>query len=362
MSFKRSSLDNDNDNGGGSDSGGDGQPFHKRQRFDDGRGRGRGGRGRGGRGDGFRGGRGGGGFRGGRGGFNKFNNDDNDGGSDRRGRGGFRDNRGGGGFRGRGGGRGRGGNRFDGERGRGRGRGDFRGGRGGRGGFRGDRPFNDNASIIKVQQDAPDFQNISNEKSENISLKQYRGKYVVLFIYFRDNTYGCSAEQKSFRDLKSQFDKLNAVILGVSRDNVETHKAAAAEANLNFSLLADTDGKISKSYGALDDTDRVTRCTFIIGPDGKVAAVWGKVFGFTEHAQQVLDKLKEITSGGQETKGDNNDNDNDNDNDVNQNDDNEANQNDDDDDDDDEDNDNDNDNGNNNNDDDDDDDGDDDDE
>jgi alkyl hydroperoxide reductase subunit AhpC len=78
--------------------------------------------------------------------------------------------------------------------------------------------------------------------------------------------------------------------------------------------LADTDSKITKSYGALDDDDRVTRSTFIIGPDGKIAAVWGKVFGFNEHAQQVLDKLKEITNGGQEKGGeDNNDDDDDND-------------------------------------------------
>lgn len=326
MSFKRNSLDDD-DNGFDND-----QPFHKRQRFDDGGRGGRNGRGRGrGRGDGgFRGNRG---FRG-RGGFNKFNNDDDDNGGfqDRRGRGGFR---GGdrGGFRG-GRGRGRGGYGFD-DRGRGRGRGGFRGGD--RGGFRdnrGDRPNFSNESIIKVNQVAPDFNNILNQNSENVSLQQFRGKYVVLFIYYRDNTFGCSTEQKAFRDLKSEFDKQNAVILGVSRDDTDSHKAAAEEGNLNFSLLADTDGRINRSYGALDDRDRVNRCTFIISPEGKVAAVWARVFGFEKHAQDVLNKLQELSNGGgsddnnEATKGDNDndveEDDDDND-DDNENDDQEAN-------------------------------------
>jgi len=307
MSFKRGSMDEDADGGFDNDS----QPF-KRQRFDDdnggfrGRGRGRGGdRGRGGgrgrgRGDGFRGGGRGGGFRRGRGGFDR----DNDGGGFRRGGGGFDRDNDGGGFRGRG--RGRGGGRgFDGGRGgRGRGRGGDRGGgfrgRGG-GGFGNDNRFNyaQRESIIKLNQDAPSF-DAMNDKSESVSLQQFRGQYVVLFIYFKNGTFGCSTEQKCFRDLKEKFDEHNAVILGVSRDDTSSHQAAIEEHNLNFSLITDSNGKISKSYGALDDDDRVVRCTFIISPEGKVVALWPKVFGFERHAQEVLGKLEEIGGGGAE--------------------------------------------------------------
>jgi len=274
MSFKRNNMDEDNDN--------DDSPFSKRQRFDNndfrGRGRGRDSRGRG-RGD--RGGFGG-GFRGrGRGGFNRFDRDDND--NEYRGRGG-------GGFRSRGGGRGFFGR---GDRGGGRGRGRGFGGRndGGNGGR-----FEQRESIIKVGQVAPSFENILNDKSESTSLQQYQGKYVALFIFFRDGTFGCTEQQKAFRDAKEDFDKHNAVIIGVSRDNVQSHQRAIEEHQLNYTLLADTDGTISKDYGALDN-DHVTRSTFLISPNGKVAAVWSRVFGFDKHPKEVAQKLEEIVSG-----------------------------------------------------------------
>jgi len=307
MSFKRSNFDDDGDND-------DSDVFHKRQRFDDGGFRGRG-RGRGGDRGGFRGRGRGDGFRG-RGGFNKFHDDDQDGDNGFRGRGNFRgrfrrdDNDGGfrGGGRGRGfGGGGFGGGRgFDGGRGRGRGRfgdrGDRRGGggfRGGRGGGFGGGSFSDRESIIKINQDAPTFNNVMNDKSESTSLQQFRGQYVILFIYFKDATFGCTTEQKGFNDLKEEFDKHNAVVLGVSRDDESSHQAAVEQQNLKYSLLTDSDGKISRSYGALDDNDRITRCSFIISPEGKVAALWPKVFGFEKHAQEVLSKLEELINGKQ---------------------------------------------------------------
>jgi len=136
-----------------------------------------------------------------------------------------------------------------------------------------------------------------------VSLQQYRGKYVVMFIYFRDGTFGCSTEQKCFRDAKEDFEKLNGVILGVSRDDESSHQSAVKEHELNFSLLADTDSKITESYGALDN-GRVDRCTFIISPEGKVVAIWNRIAGFENHVQEVLGKLKEISSGSSDHKDD----------------------------------------------------------
>jgi len=297
MSFKRGSMDED----GGADN--DSQPF-KRQRFDNDNGgfRGRG-RGRGDRGSR---GRGGGGFRGRGDGFRSLG----DGFRSRgdgfrgRGRGGFnRDDNGG--FRGRGRGRGFGGDRGRGDRGRGGG-GGFRG----RGGFGGDNRGNApvKESIIKLNQVAPSFDNLSNQDSESVSLKQFRGKYVVLFIYYQNGSFGCSKEQQAFRDLKEKFDKHNAVIIGLSRDDPASHQSAVEENKLNYTLLTDTEGKITKVYGSLDDNDRVTRSTFIISPEGKVAALWAQVYGFERHPQEVLAKLEEITGGGSKNDDDDDNN------------------------------------------------------
>lgn len=339
MSFKRNFMDQDDNND-------DSQVFQKRSRFGDeggfrgrGRGGGRGGdRGRGG----FRGRGGGGGGRGnfrGRGGFNRSDDDqDNGGRMSFRGRGrgggrGFGDRnfgdrnfgdrsfgdrgfggRGRGGDRGRGGGRGRFGDRGFGDR---RG-GNFRGrGRGGGG----DRPnFNQRECNIKVGQDAPTFENITDDKSNPVSLDQFKGQYVVLFIYFKDGTYGCSIEQKNFNDIKEKFDKYNAVILGVSRDDEATHKATIEQQKLTYSLLSDSESKICQAYEAIDERDRITRSTFLISPQGKIVGVWPKVFSFETHAEEVLTKLEEVINGKSNTKdGENEDNDKNEDDDENDN-------------------------------------------
>jgi peroxiredoxin Q/BCP len=162
-----------------------------------------------------------------------------------------------------------------------------------------------------------------NDKSESTSLDQFKGQYVALFIFFKDGTYGCTEEQKSFRDAKDAFDKHNAIVLGVSRDNAESHQRAIEENQLNYTLLADTEGVITKAYGAIDN-DRVTRSTFLISPEGKIAAVWGRVMGFDKHGQEVASKLEEIATG---KSGDDIKNTNDNEEDDEENDDNEDDEN-----------------------------------
>jgi len=115
-------------------------------------------------------------------------------------------------------------------------------------------------------------------------------------FFFKDGTFGCTEEQKAFQKVKEELNKYNAVILGVSRDNVETHKSTIQEHKLTYALLADTDGTITKAYGAIDN-ERVSRSTFIISPEGKVAAAWARVFGFDKHPQEVVRKLEEIVTG-----------------------------------------------------------------
>jgi peroxiredoxin Q/BCP len=290
MSHKRGEVENAYSN--------DSEGFSaKRQRSDDfGSSRGRGFRGRGFRDRGFRGrgGRGR-GFRS-RGNFNNFS-DNTAGGDGENGRGGR-------GFRSRGGGRFRSrefrGGRSRGNFGGGRGRG-ARGGRGGRfqdgnttGGF---DKFKPRECSIKVGQDAPDFNNILNHKSESTSLKQFRGKYVVLFIYYKNGTYGSKLEQENFRDLQEKFEKLNATILGVSRDDQASHSSTVKEINLKYPLLVDSKAEITKAYDAIDQSDRVYSSTFIITPEGKIAATWAKVSGADKHPHDVLRKLEKIVNG-----------------------------------------------------------------
>jgi len=152
--------------------------------------------------------------------------------------------------------------------------------------------FEQSESLIKVGQVAPTFEDIMNDKSEPTSLQQFQGKYVVLFIFSSDDT----SEQIAFRNAKNDFDKYDAVIIGASRDNVESHQKSIEEHQLNYTLLADTDGTIIKAYGAIDN-DSVTSSTFLISPDGKVAAVWSNVVSFDKHSKEVARKLEDLVTG-----------------------------------------------------------------
>lgn len=97
---------------------------------------------------------------------------------------------------------------------------------------------------------APDFQGVTNEHDEPLSLSDFAGQYLVLYFYPRDNTPGCTAEGKRFRELKEQFDALNCEILGVSADKASAHQKFINKYDFNFSLLADTERKLIRAYGA----------------------------------------------------------------------------------------------------------------
>ena len=142
---------------------------------------------------------------------------------------------------------------------------------------------------------APTFKLTTNEGKE-ASLPDFQGKWVVLYFYPKDFTSGCTLEARNFQRDLDKYQKLNAVILGVSVDTAESHKNFCAKEGLNFKLLADIDAKVSEQYGSVMDYNGMklsARNTFIIDPKSKIAKVFLKV-GPAGHSDEVLAALAEL--------------------------------------------------------------------
>lgn len=150
---------------------------------------------------------------------------------------------------------------------------------------------------ITVGQAAPEFE-LPDQHGQLHSLEDYRDQWVVLYFYPKDETPGCTTEACEFRDNIFAYKELNAQILGVSLDDVESHRAFAENHGLPFPLLADSDGKASSAYGVktrMFGMSVAKRQTFIIGPDGKVAIHYEKVDP-AEHSKQVLSDLRKLAA------------------------------------------------------------------
>jgi peroxiredoxin Q/BCP len=146
-----------------------------------------------------------------------------------------------------------------------------------------------------VGQPAPDFSLTTGDGSQ-VSLKDYRGKWIVLYFYPKDFTSGCTMEAKNFQRDLSKYDQSGAVILGVSVDTAQSHKDFCAKEGLNFKLLADPDAKVSAEYSSTMDykgAKMAARNTFIIDPQGKIAKVYTGVKP-ADHSEQVLKDLAEL--------------------------------------------------------------------
>ena len=142
---------------------------------------------------------------------------------------------------------------------------------------------------------APDF-SLPSQEGTPVSLKDYRGKWVVLYFYPKDQTPGCSREAHNFQIDQPKFAERNAVVLGVSVDSVDSHKKFCAKEGLNFKLLADTDHKVTDAYGSLTNFGVVkfaARHTFLIDPNGKIAKVYTSV-NPANHSGEVLAELDQL--------------------------------------------------------------------
>src|ERR1017187_5845169 len=119
---------------------------------------------------------------------------------------------------------------------------------------------------------APEF-TLNSQEGAPVSLKDFRGKWVVLYFYPKDFTQGCTIEAHGFqRDIK-QYEAKNAVIVGVSVDSTDSPKDFCAKEGLDFKLLSDAEHKVSTQYGSLSDGGVALRNTFIVNPQGKIAKV-----------------------------------------------------------------------------------------
>ncbi|MGA2984136.1 MAG: peroxiredoxin [Terriglobia bacterium] len=146
--------------------------------------------------------------------------------------------------------------------------------------------------LPQAGQQAPGVTLPSQDGSE-VSLKDFRGKWVVLYFYPKDNTPGCTIEAHNFQRDLSKYQEKNAVIVGVSVDSSASHQDFCTKQSLTFKLLADTEKKVVAEYGSLNDRGMATRNTFLIDPTGKIAKVWTGVKP-QEHSDEVLATIGEL--------------------------------------------------------------------
>jgi thioredoxin-dependent peroxiredoxin len=152
-------------------------------------------------------------------------------------------------------------------------------------------------AIPAVGGRAPEFALFSQHGELN-ALRNYRGRWVVLYFYPRDQTPGCTLEAHNFQLDQAQYGARRAVVLGVSVDSVASHKKFCEKEGLNFKLLADSSGAVSRAYGSLNNFGVVkfsARHTFLIDPEGKIAKAYTKVDP-ERHSEQVLSDLNALQS------------------------------------------------------------------
>ena len=150
-------------------------------------------------------------------------------------------------------------------------------------------------SVPAVGSVAPEF-TLPSQEGTPVSLKDYRGKWVVLYFYPKDFTSGCTIEAHNFQRDQPQYQQKGAVVLGVSVDSADSHKKFCTKEGLNFRLLADSDHKVSSAYGSLTNLGLVkfaSRHTFIINPEGKIAKSYTDV-NPNQHSAVVLAALTEM--------------------------------------------------------------------
>ncbi|NEQ79878.1 MAG: peroxiredoxin [Moorea sp. SIO2I5] len=138
---------------------------------------------------------------------------------------------------------------------------------------------------LQVGMDAPAF-TVKDDEGNTVSLSDFAGKTVVLYFYPKDDTPGCTKEAQSFRDNYAEYQGKDMVVLGVSMDDEASHKQFKEKYGLPFTLLADTDGSITKAYD-VDGGGYSKRVTYIINGEGKITHV-DETVKTASHAQDIL--------------------------------------------------------------------------
>ena len=148
-------------------------------------------------------------------------------------------------------------------------------------------------------QPAPDF-SLPDQNGINHALADYRGRYVLVYFYPKDDTPGCTTEACSFRDNLSHFEQLHTVVLGISADSADSHKKFSRKFSLHFTLLADATKKTVEHYGVWGKKNFMgreymgtLRTSFLIDPQGKIVKIYQSVKP-PQHASEVLADLAEL--------------------------------------------------------------------
>jgi thioredoxin-dependent peroxiredoxin len=156
-------------------------------------------------------------------------------------------------------------------------------------------------SSLKIGDKAPEFL-VKISEDKEYSLEGLKGKYVVLYFYPKDDTPGCTLEAMDFNELLQDFQALNSVVLGVSRDDLKSHNKFKDKYNLKFNLGSDLEGATCSKYAVWVEKSMfgkkymgVNRATFLIDTQGKIAHIWPKV-SVEGHAREVLDKVRSLAS------------------------------------------------------------------
>jgi peroxiredoxin Q/BCP len=150
--------------------------------------------------------------------------------------------------------------------------------------------------MLKEGDKAPDF-SLQDDSGKEVSLKDLKGKKVVLYFYPKDDTPGCTKEACSFRDDYSKYKKANTVIYGVSKDSVDSHQEFKKKYSLPFPLLVDTDAKLAQQYGAWGEKNMygkvsmgLIRSTFVIDENGKLEKIYQNV-KVDGHSEALIEHL-----------------------------------------------------------------------
>lgn len=154
---------------------------------------------------------------------------------------------------------------------------------------------------LKVGDKAPIFSLLDTNENE-VSINDFEGKWVVLYFYPKDNTFGCTVEAIDFTARIKEFANLSTVVLGISPDSCKSHRKFTQKHDLKVNLLSDPEKKMLQDYGVWQQKSMygrkymgVVRTTCLIDPAGKIAEIWPKVKA-KGHAEEVLDKVKELQS------------------------------------------------------------------
>ena len=151
------------------------------------------------------------------------------------------------------------------------------------------------APILKIGDDAPTFA-LPDSQGNQVNLTDYKGKWLVLYFYPKDDTPGCTTEACHFRDDFKFLESLGAKVVGVSIDDSFSHKKFAEKYNLPFPLLSDSSGEVASRYGALNNflvIKLAKRYTYLINPQGKIAKIYLSI-DTSKHSQEIIEDLKAL--------------------------------------------------------------------